>query len=237
MASVSVDSYTQDGGKILGEGWVEYLDPSSEQPFYVNDDLGVTQWTHPNARIVDFFDESAEENTSLAIVHNALGGGGGGGGSGGAEEGGGALWSTMPRNNDDESTDNSSDDEDQVSLAERARRLGGGFRTMAHTLQVADTPDDAEPGDEVSRGTPVLGESSLAMIAKLNETRAMQQGDVMTNQAAFKTDGMLMLESIESKGDPTEEAEGDAETIARLAGERVKMQEVRYILSNSCELD
>ena len=37
---------------------------------------------------------------------------------------------------------------------------------------------------------------------------------------------MLMLESIETKGDPNDEAKpDDEELIAKLAGERVKMQE------------
>jgi hypothetical protein len=127
------------------------------------------------------------------------------------------------RDLENESTDESSDDDDPSSLKERAMRLGGGFRTA----QINHPPELTErSGDRAEEEMPALGASSLAMMDKLNQTRAVQQGDVMTNQAAFKADGMLMLESIENKKDPTDEHEDDAETIARLAGERVKMQEV-----------
>jgi len=63
------------------------------------------------------------------------------------------------------------------------------------------------------------------MLDKLNNTRAGQSGALMENQAAFKKDGMLMLDSIANKDDPTTEKADDEETIKRLQNERVKMQE------------
>lgn len=121
---------------------------------------------------------------------------------------------TPPFGPDEQSeTDLSSEDED------------GGFfddaHHCAHMLALAD--EDAE--EEVVKTTG-LGKSSQAMLEKLNKTRAGTLGDIQDSQAANNTSGMLMLESIANKADPTsEQADPDEEAMARLANERVKMQE------------
>jgi hypothetical protein len=116
---------------------------------------------------------------------------------------------------DDEGTTDESGDDDDL---ERGRRLGGGFRG---SIKVASTSHNDE---EVKSGQP-LSESAQAMMVQLSSTRAANSGDVMDNQAAFKTDGLLMLESINQQGDPTTEKFDDEETIKKIALERVRMKE------------
>jgi len=116
-----------------------------------------------------------------------------------------------------EETDDESETEEE--LAARAKRLGGGFRSYERP------PTPPPPDEAVDEGPPKMGAATVAMLEKLNNTRAAQSGDVMNNQAAFKADGMLMLESIANKADPNAEHEDDEEAVARLAGERVKFQE------------
>ena len=72
-------------------------------------------------------------------------------------------------------------------------------------------------------GRAELKGAAAEMLEKLGNTRAGASSGVMDNQAAFNAGGMLMLESIQNKGDPNDEAaKDDEETMRRLAGERVK---------------
>jgi len=220
MAEIQAGSLTDDGGKVLGEGWVEYFDSSSELPFYVNDERGLTEWSYPiefQGHDAGWDGDGSEGADERSIVEKGV-----------FDEsilsGNKEQTTLFTKVGDDASTDDSSDDDDDPSgLRERAARLGGGFRSA----QLLYPPPSLSPerGEEEAEEVTVLGASSLAMMEKLNQTRAVQQGDVMSNQAAFKAEGMLMLESIDNKEDPNDEHEDDAEAIARLAGERVKMQD------------
>ena len=130
------------------------------------------------------------------------------------------LVTTTPSFDPDEQseTDLSSEDEDGAYFD--LYRLHGGHQ--GDDMLVGS--EDAETG--VAGKTGGLGKSSQAMLEKLNHTRAATLGDIQDSQAANNTSGMLMLESIANKADPTsEQADPDEEAMARLANERVKMQE------------
>jgi Ca2+-binding EF-hand superfamily protein len=224
MVAPSGEQYTDDGGRVLGLGWAEYYDPSSGSNFYVHDFKGLTEWTYPEELL-----------PASAVAELASGGGGGslfpsigptqsGGKSArrenslatGKPPGPLALFNSQSSVfGDDEDTEGSSDEEDDGG---RAARLGGGFRTSKPPYI------EEGPEEEVEAKKP-LNAATQAMLDKLNGTRAGQSGALMENQAAFKKDGMLMLESIANKDDPTVEKADDEETILRLQSERVKMQE------------
>jgi len=235
----SGEQYTDDGGRVLGLGWVEYYDDTSGANFYANDEKGLTEWTYPEELLSEpeFVDPTTGESATLFPPI----------GSNSSEGKGGALVpllsersspvssgrndnNTLPTDKspgplalfnsrrsafgDDEDTEGSSDDEDD----NRGARLGGGFRNPR------PFGNEEEPEEEAEAKTS-LNAASQAMLDKLNNTRAGQSGALMENQAAFKKDGMLMLDSIANKDDPTTEKADDEETIKRLQNERVKMQE------------
>lgn len=216
-AIVSDVAYTIDGGRVLGRGWAEYWDPESQHAFFVNEVTEETIWKYPEELLSADGEEVYIEGVGAIESY-------GGGGfppppdveSGVKSPGVLAQINAEMALHQDEDTDCSSDGED---VEERAARLGGGFR--------GPRPKALEEAESAPEEKRELKGASAAMLAKLNATRAGQAGDLMENQAAFKSDGMLMLESIANKDDPTGEKEDDAEAIARLQGERVKMQEVR----------
>jgi hypothetical protein len=117
---------------------------------------------------------------------------------------------------EDDNTDDSDADED---ILERGRRLGGGFRTRPR-------PPSPPPTIETESSDIILSESTAAMMAKLQGSRAAANGDIMSKQAAFNAQGMLMLESIQKKGDPNLEQDADPEVIAKIEAERLRFQEV-----------
>jgi len=239
VVAPSGEQYTDDGGRVLGLGWVEYYDASSGANFYANDEKGLTEWTYPEELLSEpeFVDPTTGES---AVLFPPIGPA--------ASEGKNVALSPLlserstpvssGRNDnnllptekspgplalfnsrrsafgDDEDTEGSSDDEDD----NRGARLGGGFRNPR------PLGNEEEPEEEEEVKTS-LNAASQAMLDKLNNTRAGQSGALMENQAAFKKDGMLMLDSIANKDDPTTEKADDEETIKRLQNERVKMQE------------
>jgi len=231
--------YTDDGGIRIGKGWIQYFHEESDNNFYTHEEFG-TQWDYPSDLLIK------DENTdsSIQIIERPDTGGGivstlfddvdndDDNNNSDLEEI--ELRDEFDNNNNENKQmisrpeeDDETDESDDDDILERGRRLGGGFRSL---LRSPTPPDHSIDGDGSSsnnnngEGTVQLGEASANMLAKLQTTRAATNGDVMSNQAAFKSDGMLMLESIQKKGDPTTE-ESDPEAIARLEGERVRFQE------------
>ena len=181
--SSSSVKFTSDGGRILGNGWVEYYNEEYQKPFYVNEATDETVWELP-AELMSLLltNDNANEDRQILAVH---------------------FGDELQ-----EFTDGSSSDEEEPQMA-----LAGG------------TFNDEESKRTATVGEKGLSESSQAMLSKLNSTRAAQQGDLQGSQAANNASGMLMLESIQNKDDPTAEKADDEEIIARFANERVKAQE------------
>ena len=219
----SGEQYTDDGGRLLGHGWVEYFDPSSDHPFYVNEATNETVWEYPT-ELQEGVPETAGEPSTVVALFGAQpqtpeASARSGYSDDPAER---TVVERKPNRFDalahlaDQDTDESSDDDDE----ERARRLGVAFASPRVVVELEEKDNSTDRPRE-------LNSKSAAMLEKLQSTRAGGGGDIMENQAAFNNKGMLMLESIENKVDPTDEHEDDEEAIARLQNEKTKYQDVR----------
>jgi len=263
--------YTDDGGRVLPLGWVEYFDATSGHNFYVHDGRGETVWDYPEELWALHHEQQAAAEAAEAVAAaqvlaiegvpedgSSLPGGALAPSAGGPlalrDQGRGDTPQSSRQNSARGSAQNSArgssqlaaygepasalavaaeeeaqsetDEESDEELDARAKRLGGGFRAIERNKSESDQEEEELVDPRYGAVSKTLGGSTAAMLEKLSNTRAAQQGDVMENQAAFSKKGMLMLESIETKGDPNDEAKpDDEELIAKLAGERVKMQE------------
>lgn len=266
------DRFTEDGGVILGLGWVKYFDEASKHDFYTHEQLG-TQWEFPSelaermkligpevdddniSQLTGHIENEDQGDTNIHIKKERKGRGmktqsstmmlfqeveqseieeledddkeyderfqsGSFNGS--------SFQTNSYRDDDDDTREtpisevNDDTDESDDDMVERARRLGGGFRSKLK-------PPTPPPIIDDTPQSITLGESSQAMLDKLSQSRATNNGDVMSNQAAFNAQGMLMLESIQNKGDPNLEQDADPEVMAKLEAERVRFQDVTLI--------
>ena len=68
--SSSSVKFTSDGGRILGNGWVEYYNEEYQKPFYVNEATDETVWELP-AELMSLLltNDNANEDRQILAVH------------------------------------------------------------------------------------------------------------------------------------------------------------------------